>query len=305
MLTSSPLRLYVIATISLVLVATACSPAPTVDDDQLTVVVTTTILGDILSSMVGSNATVEVLIPLGVEPHDFSPSAQQIVQIHSADLVVANGLGLEAGLLDVLETASADGANVYTVGDKVTNEPDALGGPDPHIWLDPTLMALAVDLIGEQIADADQDSSTDWATRSSVYAAELLEVNKEVVNTLASVPQNRRLLVTNHDSLRYFAEAYGFEVIGTVFPGRSPVGEPSSEDLAELVSTLREHDLHVIFGETTEASSLAEAIAAELGGTVQVVELYTGSLGGPGSGAETYIDLLRTNARLIAEALGS
>ncbi len=305
MLTSSPLRLYVIATLALALVATACSPAPTADDDQLTVVVTTTILGDIVRSMVGSDATVEVLIPLGVEPHEFSPSAQQIVQIHSADLVVANGLGLEAGLLDVLETASADGANIYTVADKVTNEADALGGPDPHIWLDPTLMALAVNLIGEQIATVDQDSPTDWATRSSAYAAELLEVNKEVINTLASVPQNRRLLVTNHDSLQYFAEAYGFEVIGTVFPGRSPVGEPSSEDLAKLVSALREHDLQAIFGETTEPSFLANAIAAELGGAVQVVELYTGSLGGPGSGAETYIDLLRTNARLIAEALGS
>jgi zinc/manganese transport system substrate-binding protein len=301
----SPPRTYLLAGLLLALTASSCSSPGVIDDDDLSIVVTTTVLGDVLENIVGLDARVTVLLPIESDPHEFTPSAQQIAQIHSADLVVANGLGLEAGLLDVLETASTDGANVYTVADRVTNEPNALGGPDPHIWLDPTLMALAVDLIGEQIALADPDSSIDWSGRASAYASQLLAAHQSVVETLAAVPQDRRLIVTNHDSLHYFAEAYDFEVIGTVFPGRSPVGEPSSEDLANLVDILSENQLTVIFGETTEASSLAQAVAAELGGAVQVVELHTGSLGGPGSGAETYIDLLSNNARLIADALGS
>lgn len=302
---SSSLCNYLLAVFLFALAASSCSSPGVVDDDGLSIVVTTTVLGDVLENIVGADAQVTVLLPIESDPHEFTPSAQQIAKIHSADVVVANGLGLEAGLLDVLQTASDDGANVFTVADKVTNQPNALGGPDPHIWLDPTLMALAVDLIGEQIAAVDPDSSIDWSGRASAYASQLLAAHQSVVETLAKVPQDSRLLVTNHDSLHYFAEAYDFTVIGTVFPGRSPVGEPSSEDLARLVDILRENQLSVIFGETTEASALAEAVAAELGGSVQVVELHTGSLGGPGSGAETYLDLLQNNARLIAEALGS
>jgi zinc/manganese transport system substrate-binding protein len=117
------------------------------------------------------------------------------------------------------------------------------------------------------------------------------------------VPDERRILVTNHDSLGYFADRYGFEVVATVIPGGSTLGEPSSAELAELVALIGETGVPAIFAENVEPSTLAEAVAAEAGSGVAVVELYTDSLGEAGSGADTLIGMLLTNAERIAGAM--
>jgi zinc/manganese transport system substrate-binding protein len=126
----------------------------------------------------------------------------------------------------------------------------------------------------------------------------------EIGSLLEGVPQPRRLLVTNHDALQYFADRYGFEVIGVVVPGGSTMAQPSSAALSELIDQIGALGVPAIFGETTEASALLDAIAAEPGLDVVVVDLFIGSLGGPGSGAATYVDMMRLDAQLIAEALG-
>jgi zinc/manganese transport system substrate-binding protein len=112
-----------------------------------------------------------------------------------------------------------------------------------------------------------------------------------------------RLLVTNHDALGYFADRYDFEIVGVVIPGGSTLADPSSAELAALVETLLETDVPAIFAETSSPAQLAETVAAEAGNDVEVVELHTGSLGEPGSGADTLIGMLRTNATRIRDAL--
>ncbi len=299
------LRRRLSASLLLVLTLSACTVAEDVSDGGFTVVVTTTILGDVVEHMVGTDGRVEVLMPIGVDPHDFSISASQIAAIVNADLVIINGLGLEASLDDVFEAAKADGANIFSVGEEVTFPTDDGSNPDPHFWMVADKMAQAASLIATEIARIEPDGAVDWIQRGAAYAATLSDLEHEISNLLATVPPENRKLVTNHDSLGYLAEQHGFEIIGTVFPGRSLASEPSSEALTTLVRALEANNIRVIFGETTEPSQLATAVAAELGDSVTVVELFTGSLGGPGSGAETYLDLLRTNARLIAEALAS
>jgi len=111
-------------------------------------------------------------------------------------------------------------------------------------------------------------------------------------------------MVTNHEAFGYFADRYGFEIIGVVIPGGSTLAEPSSADLGDLVEVMEQSGTGAIFAETTQPTSLAEAVAAELGGEVEVVELFTESLGRPGSGAETLQEMLVTNAGRISEALG-
>lgn len=300
----STFRVHIAAFALLVLVLSACSPTEKVTDGRLTIVVTTTILGDVVRNIVGDDASVDVLLPIGIDPHDFSISARQIASIVNADLVIMNGLGLEASLDDVFESATTDGANIFSVGEEVVSV-SAQADLDPHFWMDEGLMAEAVHLIADEIRKAEPDIPVDWQQRGSDYALQLAELGHELDEVFMSIPAGARKLVTNHDSLGYLADAHGFEIIGTVFPGRSPEGEPSVEALAALVKTLRTNEVRVIFGETTEPSQLAEAVAAELGDSVQVVELFTGSLGGPGSGAETYQGFLLVNARLIADALGS
>jgi zinc/manganese transport system substrate-binding protein len=298
---------------ALTLALAACASS---DDtpDRLTVVATTTILGDVARNVVGEEAAVEVLLPIGADPHDFQLSSQQVAAVVAADLVVVNGLGLEEGLADALAAAVEDGARVFQVADHLDplpfsgdhdhdDEDETHEEPlDPHVWLDPVRMAEAAGLIAEELVRIDPTGA--WTSRADDYAAELRDVDGRIATLVDAIPPADRTLVTNHDALGYFADRYGFVVVDTVIPGGATLAEPSSEDLAALVQTIRTEGVRAIFAEATETRALAEAIAREAGGGVAVVELFTGSLGGPGSGAETLVDLLLTNATRIADALG-
>jgi zinc/manganese transport system substrate-binding protein len=228
-----------------------------------------------------------------------------VADLLEADLVVANGLGLEAGMEDLLGTARADGANIYEVAPDLdpiefaTHEGDL----DPHVWFDPERMALAAHLIADWLAGI--DDSVDWEARAVDYEAELLEADEGTAATFEAIAPEDRKLVTNHESLGYLANRYGFEVIAVVIPGGSSLGEPSSAELAALVAEIEDEGVDVIFAETTQPTRLAEAVAAEVGDDVDVVEIYTESLGDPGSGADTLIGMLTTDAGLIGDALSS
>ncbi len=271
------------------------------DDDAsgVTVVVTTNVLGDVVAAVAGDDATVEVLLPPGADPHDYEPSARQAAAIEGADLVVANGLGLEEGLADVL--ANADRLlEIAPAVDPLPFRTVASGPSDPHVWMDPLRMATAARLVAAELTDL--APAVDWSAGAEAYVAEMAAVDRDIAAILAPIPPERRKLVTNHDSLGYFADRYGFEVIGTVIPGGATLAEPSSAGLAELVAAIEREGVPAIFAETTEPATLAEALAAEVGGVV-VVELYSGSLGEPGSDAGTLAGVLRVDAARIAEAL--
>lgn len=270
----------------------------------LMLVATTSILGDVAANIVGDDGTVTVLVPVGADPHDYQASSRQVAAIQGADLVVANGLLLEEGLTDVLERAAADGANVLELGDRLDPLPfesEAGGDADPHIWLDPARMADGARLIGAALAAI--DPAIDWSGRAEAYAAELMAADEQIRATLAVIPAGDRKLVTNHDSFGYFADRYDFTVVGVVVPGGSTLAQPSSAELSALVAKLVETGVPAIFAETTESTALADAMAAETDTDVQVVELFTGSLGEPGGGADSLIGMLLTNAERITAAL--
>jgi zinc/manganese transport system substrate-binding protein len=317
------MRHRTILTLVALLALTSCSSSE--PEEGLTVVATTTVLGDVVSSIVGDDGEVDVLIDGQADPHEFSPSAAETATVLSADLVVANGLDLEAGALSLLESAEEEGIPVLYLAPQLDPIPFGGGehehegdeeeedhehedeedhdhtGDDPHFWLDPLRMADATGLIASALDEV--TPSTDWAERAGSVRAELEELHSEIADVLAPIPEDRRKLVTNHDSLGYLADRYGFEVVSTVIPGGSTMGEPSASDLAELVDLLRAEDIRAIFADTTSPRTLAEAVAAELGDSVQIYDLYTGALGEPGSGADTYAGMMRTNANTIAEAL--
>ena len=293
------------------LLVTACGDSDA-DTPGIRVVATTTILGDVARNLVEDDGSVEVLLPIGADPHDYQASARQVAAIQEADLVIANGLGLEEGFADVLDSAAADGATVVMVAPLLDPLPfggdhdeDAHAhdesGDDPHVWLDPLRMAAATRIVAEELSKV--DDSVDWIARADAYADALATADEEIQATLDVVPPADRKLVTNHDALGYFASRYGFEVVGVVIPGGSTLAEPSSAELTELVAVVDQEQVQAIFAETTNPEVLADAVAAEAGGRVIVVELFTGSLGEPGSAADTLIGMLTTNAQLIAEAL--
>ncbi len=285
------------------------------------VVATTTILGDVVGDIVACadpEGTATTLMPIGADPHDFSPSSAQVAQIVTADIVVANGLGLEAGLTDALANAAADGATIINVAELVDPIPFGAhtgdhadegagaedehegGDDDPHVWFDMSRMATAAQLIGDELAASGDSAFSSCGTQvaDAIRAAEV-----GVRATLESVPADRRILVTDHDALGYLADAYGYEIAGTVIPAGTTLAEPSSAELSDLVSIIQAEDVPAIFANTSDSTALADAVAAEVGADVEVVELYVGSLGEPGSDADTYLAMMQANASLIANAL--
>jgi len=302
-----------ILVIVLSLLVAACAGDGAADDDEApTVVATTSILGDVTQNIVGDHAEVDVLMPPGSDPHDYSASARDVEAISSADLVIANGLALEESLENILQSAESDGVTVLRVGELVDPIPfdsDSTTDPsedqhttdDPHFWLDPLRMRTAAEAISRALADVAPD--IDWQSAASAYEAELTALDAEVVEILAPIPPDQRILVTNHDALEYFADRYGFRIAGVVIPGGSTLAEPSAADLADLVETLKELDVRAIFVENTASPVLADTVAGELGGEVTIATLYTGSLGEADGPASTYIGMIRENAKTITSAL--
>jgi len=285
--------------------AASCTEDPSGDGDQPLVVTTTTIVGDLVGNVAGDEARVETLMPIGADPHEFQPSAQQGALFRDADLVVTSGLGLEQGLQALVDVARDEGVEILELGPEL--DPLPLGGdatdgePDPHWWLDPVRAQEATRLIADRLETV--APSGGWGQRAEAYAAELAAIDLDVREALDTVPQERRKLVTLHDAFRYFAARYGFEVVGVVIPGGSTEAQPSAQEIAELAGLIRAEAVPAIFGETTLPTQLADSLAREVGSDVQVIRLYTGSLDEPGSEAGTYLDMIATNARRIAEAL--
>lgn len=279
------------------LMSAACSKAGADQrTPKLRLVVTTSILGDVVHNVVGDAAEVEVLIPNGVDPHDFVPSSQVVARMSAADLVVANGLGLEEGLNDVLLSVEGDGVSVLRVAEQV--DPLDL---DPHFWQDPIRMIAAVDVVSAQLSEKGPAGPADMAAS---YQSRIEAVNREVVSILSAIPPADRLLVTNHDAFRYFAARYGFEIIGVIVPGSADLSAPSSSDFAKLVRVVRQRQVPAIFVENIASDEYAKTLAAEVGRPVSIVRLISDALGEPGSETDSYLGLLRYNAKAIADGLG-
>jgi zinc/manganese transport system substrate-binding protein len=308
------------------------SSAPEVSSEVRgpSVVTTTTMLGsvarDILVCALGNDSSLTVLMPIGADPHDFQASSEQVALMTSADLVVTNGLSLEEGISAVLESLSADGVPILELADELDPLPFAEkstddghghnddhsadesseddhghGDFDPHFWLDMERMAKASEIIGQELSSATGDGV--YLECGDSVASDIRHSEADIIATLAVVPEENRVLVTDHDAFSYFADAYDFRVVGVVVPGGSTLADPSSRELADLVDTIRAQEVTAIFANTAVSSAVSDAIAAEAGGDVRVYPLYVGSLGGPGTGAETYREMMQANADIIAQVL--
>jgi zinc/manganese transport system substrate-binding protein len=308
------------ASLALVSMLAACRSDGQQGEDGILVIATTSILADIASNVVGEDGIAESLIPIGGDSHDFAPSSQQLARLGRADLVVANGLNLEASMVDVLDSLQADGVAVVELAPLVDPLPfvesenheedgkgedsdgEEHGAEDPHFWNDPIRVGDAALALAASLEESDPGGG--WLARAEAYAEEMSAVDTTIRALVEEVPEESRRLVTNHEAFGYFADRYGFELIGVVIPGGSTLAEPSSAELTALVEVMDHENVRVIFAETSQPTTLADAVAAELGADVEVVELFTESLGPPGSDAETLSGMLLSNAEKIASALG-
>lgn len=330
--------LVLLGTAAAALALVACGGSPSADPggesptppERPLVIATTPIVGDLVARVAGDSVEVVTVMPPGVDPHDFEPSAAQAARLRSAALIVENGLGLEERLQPAIDAAEADGVPVLSLGELLDPLPldesgDAHGhgaddhahsgepattdtALDPHVWLDPDRMARAAMIVAVELArvtNADDAAATALRNDARQYAAAALAAATEAERTLATIPESRRILVTNHDALGYFANRFGLEVKGVIVPGGSTQAEPSAAEVAELVKVLRATRVPAIFTESTTSSRLPDTIARDAGGNVRVVVVTTDTLGRSGAADSTYAGLITELARRIADGLGS
>ena len=208
-------------------------------------------------------------------------------------------------VIDIIAQAEAgqfDAAQAIEEIEHLTSEGEGHGHGihDPHFWFDPLRVKLAVNDIAARLSVIDPDGRATYTSNASAYNAQLDELHAWTQEQVAAVPEEHRFLVTSHDSFGYFANLYDFHVVGVILSTTTEV-EPSPADLAELSHEVEEYGVSAIFGETTVSERLANSIATESG--AELVRLYSGSLGIEGSGAETYLDMIRTNVQRIVDAL--
>lgn len=274
------------------------------EDAPVQVVATMSIVADLAAKVGGDRVEVDTIVPVGVDPHTFEASPSDAAGVEQADLVVANGSGLEeAWLLDMVGGRDAPVA-VLTDGleplrGTVGHDDDE---PDPHMWNDPVLVRTYVERLVDALTEVDPEGADHYADEAAGVLAELDALDEWVRAGVETIPADHRKLVTTHDAFSYFGERYGLEIVGTLY-GVSTEVEPSPTDVARLVESVRDAGVPTIFIESLTDPALMERVAAEAGVEVGD-ELLGDSVGEAGSGAETYDAMLRHNARAIIEGLG-
>jgi zinc/manganese transport system substrate-binding protein len=281
----------------------------TAADDRPLVVVSTNILGDVVSNLVGDDVEVVTLMRPGADPHSFEISASEAARLRSADLVVSNGLGLEEGLQQHLDAAADAGVATFVAGDAVDVLPyastDAGGADDPHFWTDPAQTIAVVDALVPVLEGMDDVDAAAVAARAAEYRGALEVLDADMTAAFAAIPSAQRALVTNHHVFGYLADRFGFRVVGAVIPGGTTLAAPSASDLADLVSAIEEVGVRTIFAESSQPDRLMRALAEEADIDVTVTELYTESLTDAAGGAPDYLTMMRVNTERIVTGLSS
>jgi len=276
---------------------------------KLKVVAVESFLADITRNITGDRATVESLIPLEMDPHAFEPTPKDISKIAESRVVVANGAGLESWLDEAIQNAGGDFILIEASEGLVSRKTHEEEGEDahthegdPHFWLDPKLAIHYVENIRDGLIAADPDGKETYTQNAETYISQLKELDAWIQQEVSAIPPERRLIVTNHESFGYFADRYGFRVIGAIIPSVSTGSSPSAQELADLVDLIRQTGTTAIFLETGANPKLAEQIAQETGVKV-VSDLYTHSITGPGGNAPSYLEMMKYNVNTMVSAL--
>jgi len=292
----------------LVLTAVACGGAsgpPSADGSRLNVVATTTQVADFAANIGGDKVRVHGLLKPNVDPHDYEPTPLDMRMLAEADVVVKNGVGFEKWLDQAIEASGFRGTLVdASQGVRLRTGEGA--SADPHIWHDPRNAKTMAANIARAFAAADAANAAVYEQNLAAYQARLDELDAEIEKKIQSIPEDRRKLVTDHDTFGYYADRYGLTVVGSVIPSFDTSAELSAKQITDLVARIKAAGVTAIFSEASLPPKTAEAIGREAGVRVVAGEdaLYGDSLGPEGSAGATYLQMMRHNTDTIVAALG-
>ncbi|MCS7072822.1 MAG: zinc ABC transporter substrate-binding protein, partial [Anaerolinea sp.] len=293
--------------------------------------------GDIVGVIGGDNIELTVLVGPDGDPHVYEPTPQDVAALAEADLLFENGLELEPWI-DDLYTASGSSAvrvavsegvdviplmghehghhehehqNESPVGEGEMHQGEAMtdarahehGEFDPHTWMSPRNVIIMVENIRAALSEADPDHAEMYAANAEAYIAQLNELDAYIREQVATIPEAHRVLITTHELFGYFARDYGFELTDSALGSiTTEAADPSAAQIAAVIDEIRAFGVPAVFVENVGNPELMEQIAREAGVTL-APPLYTHGLGPAGSGAETYLNMMRYNIDVIAEAL--
>lgn len=295
---------------SVVGVAMALSTSWAMAQERLKVVATTGMIADAAANVGGEQVSVKALMGAGVDPHAYRQTRSDIVALVNADLVLWNGLYLEAQMEDFM-IGLGEGARVVAVAEAV---PEALllasdeyeGRFDPHLWMDPTLWSRVVVHIRDVLIDTYPQGAEEFNANADVYLAQIRDLARYTHDVLSSVPSESRVVLSAHDAFNYFGNAYGFEVVG--IQGISTDSEAGLRRIGELVDMLVENKIGAVFVETSVSDrnirALIEGAAAQGHPVVIGGALFSDAMGAPGTYEGTYVGMIDHNATTISSALG-
>jgi zinc/manganese transport system substrate-binding protein len=285
---------------------------------RIAVVTTTTHIADFARQVAGERADVTSLLPANADAHDYEPTPRDVERVADADLVLQHGMGLDewaAGLINDSGTRAmvvtvTSGITTLVPGedehdediDEHAEDDHHHDGDDPHVWFDVANAKVMVENVRGALIEVDPDGAATYEANTTAYLGQLDELDTWIREQIATIPEDQRKLVTNHDAFGYYVHAYGLEFIGAIIPSLDAQAQPSARETAQLVDRIREENVKAIFTETSINPNLANRIASEAG-VIVVDNLYGDSLGEPGSGADTYIGMMRTNTTAIVEGL--
>lgn len=317
---SSAVRLFAAASM---LLAGLAATSVSAQDDPLQVVTTFSITADWAANVGGENATVTSIVPAGGDAHSFDPSPATVADLSDADVVISIGPGFDGWVGDVLASSGTEATHIELTADMTllpaeddehAHEDDGHadeddhdghdhGAGDPHIWGDVENAIASVEMIRDTFIEADADHAQVYEENAAAYIASLEDLDAWILEEVETIPGENRHLVTSHDTFGYYAEAYGFDIIGTALGSiTTESGDPSAADIAALVESIRGADVPAIFAENVVNPDLMQAIADEAGVELAPA-LYSDALGEEGSDGATYIDMMTYNTNTIVDAL--
>jgi zinc/manganese transport system substrate-binding protein len=284
-----------------VAVATGCgSDSGSASDADVSTVATTTEVADLVRNVGGERVDVHGLLSPGADPHGYEPRPSDATSIVDAAVLFRSGGEVDEWLDELVDNAGGDAEVIDLIDSMPTIKVD--GETDPHWWQDPRNAVRAVAAIRDALSDADPDGRRVYERNAAAYSRELRRLDEEIAACIGKVPAAKRKLVTTHDSLGYFARRYGIDVVGSVIPSLSTQAQPSAGDIADLVEQVREEGVEAVFPEAETSERLEEALAREAGAQVGD-PLWADTLGGEGSGAETYVDAMAANTAALVEGM--
>jgi len=294
------LSLLACAGVAAVLAGCGSSLSSSSSSGAVTVVATTTQLGDFVRAVGGDRVDVVQVLQPNSDPHEYEPRPDDVKALLDAPLVFESGDNLDAWMDKIVSEAGghprvlvlADAAVSHVAGERSGPEASRY---DPHWWHDPRNVEAAIPVIRDALARANPSGAAVYARNARAYVVKLRQLDAGIAACMRRVPVAQRKLVTDHDAFGYFARRYGIDVVGAVIPSQTTQAQPSAGDVAQLVETIRREHVHAVFPESSVNAKLAQAIAHETGATADLT-LYGDTLGPAGSPGATYLGMQQANA---------